>query len=249
MKALSRLLLSVAAAGGAIVALSAPAHATLQLASQVVLPGVPGLVCVDNSPTCDTNPAIGVISVPTLNQSGVSATGIKITSTGGTEASAALDVTIGSVSNLSGIALPVDFAIGDTSFSSTRGFKISLSVTWRSAAGSSLDLSWFADPANQQGANIATDAPGTQFDTTVLDSPESGSGTTTFSDTAFVNLASPFSLTLKGSVDLANGGELSAMGSVTAIPEASTWTMLIAGFAGLAFAGYRLSPNRGKLAV
>jgi hypothetical protein len=83
----------------------------------------------------------------------------------------------------------------------------------------------------------------------VLDSPESGTGTTTFSDTVLLKIASPFSLTLKGSVDLTNGAELSATESVTAVPETSTWAMLIAGFAGLGFAGRRRSPNRSKLAV
>jgi hypothetical protein len=248
MKALSRSLLSVAAAGGAIAALSAQAHATLQLASQVLLPGAPGLVCVDNS-LCDSNPAVGVISIPPLEQSGVTATGIKVTSTGDQHAPAALDVTIGSVSNGSGVVLPVDFAIGDTNFSSARGFKIFLSVTWTNAAGSSLNLSWFADPSNQQGANSATGAPGSQFGATMLDSPESGSGTVTFSDTVPLHVAGPFSLTLEGSVDLTNGAELSATESVTAVPEASTWTMLLLGFAGLGLAGRRLSPSRGKLAV
>jgi hypothetical protein len=246
MKSLSRLLLSVAAAGGAIAALSAEAHATLQLASAVQLPGVPGLVCVDNS-LCDSDPAIGVISIPPLEQAGVTSTGIKVTSTGDRDAPAALDVTIGSVSNNSSVALPVDFAIGDTNFSSTRGFKISLSVTWTNAEGSSLDLSWFADPSNQQGANTGTDAPGTQFDTTVLDSPESGTGTVSFSDTVLLNLAGPFSLTLKGSVDLTNGAELSATESVTAVPEASTWTMLIAGFAGLGLAFRRKAAGAIRL--
>jgi hypothetical protein len=242
MKALSRSLLSVAAAGGAVAALSAQAQAALQLASQVLLPGVPGLVCVDNS-LCDSDPAVGVISIPPLEQSGVTATGIEVTSTGDQNAPAALDVTIGSVSNSSGVALPVDFAIGDTNFTSTRGFQIFLSVTWTNAAGSSLNLSWFADSSNQQGANSAADAPGTQFGATMLDSPESGTGTVTFSDTVPLNSAGPFSFTLEGSVDLTNGAELSATESVTAVPEASTWTMLLLGFAGLGV-GSRLEASR-----
>jgi hypothetical protein len=122
MKALSRLFLSVAAAGVAVAALSVQAQAALQLASDVLLPGAPGLVCVDNA-LCDSNPTVGVISIPPLEQAGVTATGINVSSTGGKDAPAALDVTIGSVSNNSGITLPVDFAIGDTNFSSARGSK------------------------------------------------------------------------------------------------------------------------------
>jgi hypothetical protein len=42
-------------------------------------------------------------------------------------------------------------------------------------------------------------------------------------------------------------------GTVAAIPEASSWAMLLAGFAGLAFAGYqvsrRVAPSWRKIAL
>jgi hypothetical protein len=248
MKAFSRLLLSIATAGGAVAALSAPAHAVLQFS---IGNGESSFACVDNS-SCDSDPATGVISIPSVSspEFGISATDVKLTSTGGTEAPAALDAKIGSFSNTSGGTLSGAFALGDTSFSGAKLFRISVSTTWTNAtADSALDVSWFADPLNQQGANTPFDAPGNQFDSTELDSPESGNGTVTFSDTVALNVSSPFSLTLQGDLALANGATVSATESVTAIPEASTWTMLIAGFAGLGIAGYRVSRKRGALAV
>ena len=248
MKAFSRVLLSFAVAGGAVAALSAPAHATLQFS---IGNGESSFGCVDNF-SCDNDSAVGVISIPSVSspEFGISATNVKLRSTGGAEAPAALDATIGSFSNTSGGTLSGAFALGDRSFNSAKLFRISVSTTWTNAtANSELDMSWFADPSNQQGANTPFDAPGNQFDSTELVSPESGNGTVTFSDTVALNVSGPFSLTLQGDLALANGATVSATESVTAIPEASTWTMLIAGFAGLGIAGYRVSRKRNALAV
>lgn len=123
-------------------------------------------------------------------------------------------------------------------------------MTWTNAPGSELDLQWLADPANQQGGTNPFVAPGNVFDSTEFDSPVSGSDTQTFSDVVSLGLSGPFSLTLLGELHgFPNGGTASATESVTAVPEASTWTMLIAGFAGLGIAGYRVSRKRNALAV
>jgi hypothetical protein len=248
MKAFSRLLLSVAMAGGAVAALSAPAHAVLQFS---VGEGEASLTCVDNS-SCDSDSATGVISIPSISspEFGVSASDIKLTSTGGTNAPAALDATIGSFSNTSDGSLSGAFALGDTNFSSAKLFRITASVTWTNAPNSELDLNWLADPENQQGGNNPFVAPGNQFDFTEFDSPTSGSGTQTFVDTVVLRLSGPFSLTLQGDLlGFPSGGTVSATESVTAIPEASTWTMLIAGFAALGIAGYRVLRKRNALAA
>jgi hypothetical protein len=248
MKAFSRLLLSIATAGGAVAALSAPAHAVLQFS---IGNGESSFGCVDNSP-CDSASAVGVISIPSVSspEFGVSASDIKLTSTGGTEAPAALDATIGSFSNTSDGALSGAFAFGDTDFSSAKQFRITASVTWKNAPGAEIDVAWFADPANQQGGTNPFVAPGNEIDFTEFDSPVSGSGTQTFVDTVVLRLSGPFSLTLQGDLlGFPSGGTVSATESVSAVPEASTWTMLIAGFAGLGMAGYRVSRKRGALAV
>jgi hypothetical protein len=248
MKALSRLLLSAAMAGGGVAALSAPAHAVLQFS---IGSGESQFSCVDNSP-CDSDPATGVISIPSISNPafGVSATGIILTSTGGTAAPAALDATIGSFSNTSDGALSGAFAFGDTNFRSAKLFRITASVTWKDAPGSEIDVAWFADPANEQGGANPFVAPGSEFDSTEFDSPVSGSGTQTFVDTVVLRLSGPFSLTLQGDLlGFPSGGTVSATESVTAVPEASTWTMLIAGFAGLGIAGYRVSRKRNALAA
>jgi hypothetical protein len=248
MKAFSRLLLSVAMAGGAVAGLSAQAHATLQFS---IGNGEASLTCADNTP-CDSDPATGVISIPSISSPafGVSASGINLTSTGGTGAPTALDAVVGSFSNASGQTLSGAFALGDTSFNSVKQFRVSVSATWTNAtADSELDVTWFADALNDQGANNPFDAPGSEFANIELDSPETGNGTVNFSDTVSVDLSGPFSLTLQGDLTLANGGTVSVTESVVAVPEASTWTMLIAGFAGLGIAGYRVSRKRVALAV
>jgi hypothetical protein len=248
MKALSRLLLSIATAGGAVAALSAPAHATLQFS---IGSGESSFGCVDNF-SCDSDSGVGVISIPSISnpEFGVSATDVELTSTGGTKAPAALDATIGSFSNTSDGALSGAFALGDTDFSSAKLFRITASVTWKDAPGAELDVAWFADPANEQGAANPFVAPGNEIDSTEFDSPVSGSGTQTFSDTVFLSVSGPFSLTLQGDLlGFPSGGTVSATESLSAVPETSTWTMLIAGFAGLGIAGYRASRKHGALAV
>jgi hypothetical protein len=235
-------------AGGAVAALAAPAHATLQFS---LGNGESSFGCVDNF-SCDSDPTVGVISVPSVTnpEFGISASDVKLTSTGGTAAPAALDAVVGSFSNSSGGALSGSFALGDTNFSSAKLFRITTSVTWKNAPGSELDLEWLADPANQQGGTNPFVAPGNVFDSTEFDSPVSGSGTQTFSDVVSLSLGGPFSLTLQGQLHgFPDGGTVSAAESVTAVPEASTWTMLIAGFAGLGIAGYRVSRKRNALAV
>jgi hypothetical protein len=110
-------------------------------------------------------------------------------------------------------------------------------------------VAWFDDPANTQGANTPTDAPGSQFDSFSADTV-TGNDTADHSNTGALDVSPPFSLTVQGHIDLANGGTESASESVTvAVPEPSTWTMLIAGFAGLGIAGYQVSRKRSALAV
>jgi hypothetical protein len=46
-------------------------------------------------------------------------------------------------------------------------------------------------------------------------------------------------------IDVYNGQYVTANWSVSAVPEPSTWAMMLAGFAGLGFAGYRRSRHNG----
>ena len=95
-------------------------------------------------------------------------------------------------------------------------------------------LKFWADPANVQGAN-PTNTPGTLLEVvsgTPTTDPDSFSGSKV---TAFSALA-PFSMTEGASLALTTGASVTgfnqSMQSV-AIPEPSTWIMLLAGFASL----------------
>jgi hypothetical protein len=243
MKALSRLLLSVVTTGGAVMALSAPAHAVLQF-SVGTGSSEQFFTCVDNS-SCDSNPATGTISIPTISFEGITATDVKVWATADS-----LNFTVGSLTNDTDGPLNGIFAVSDTDFSSNAGrFRTSFSTQWSNAPGSSVDLSWFDDSTNTQGANTPTDAPGIQFDGISADTAN-GSDTANFSNSGALAVSPLDSLTVQGSIDLAAGGTESASESaVIAVPEASTWTMLIAGFAGLGIVGYLGSRKGNALAV
>jgi hypothetical protein len=243
MKALSRLLLSVFATGGAVMALSAPAHAVLQF-SVGTGSSEETFTCVDNS-ACDANPATGTISIPTISFEGITATDVQVWATGDS-----LNFTVGSLTNDTDGTLNGIFAVSDTDFSSTAGrFKTSFSTTWVNAPGSSVDLLWVADRENRQGATSPQFAPGFEYDSFSA-STESANAFASYSNSGALNVSPPFSLTVLGSIDLTSGGTESASESaVIAVPEASTWTMLIAGFAGLGIAGYLGSRKCNALAV
>jgi hypothetical protein len=243
MNALSRLLFAGFSIGGIAAGFTAPAHATLQFTLGFV-GGEASFTCVDNS-SCDSNPATGTISIPTISFEGITATDAKVWATADS-----LNFTVGSLTNDTDGPLNGIFAVSDTDFSSNAGrFRTSFSTKWSNAPGSSIDLSWFDDSTNTQGANTPTDAPGILFDGISADTV-TGSDTANFSNSGALAVSPLDSLTVQGSIDLAAGGTESASESVViAVPEASTWTMLIAGFAGLGIAGYLGSRKGNALAV
>jgi hypothetical protein len=242
MNATLRLFLSGLAVAGLIAAVSAPAHAVLQIAADVS--GTP-FFCADNSPTgCDKNPAVGVIQLADDTLNGVAVNGSIQLSTG-TPANPGLDLldtSSLSVINGSGATRVVTVAVSDTSFSApVKSFHLTGSGTWVNAAGSSLLLKWFDDPANTQGADTAFDAPGDLLGTFM----SAGSNPLLSFSTdqkGAVSDTGPFSMTLWAQATLNPGGVLLDRGQgevKTPIPELSTWAMIGLGFAALGFAGYR----------
>ena len=238
MKTLSRLILSIVTAGGAAAALTTQAGATLQFS---VGSGESSYTCIDNS-SCDSNPAAGMISIPEISFAGITGTNVTVTATGDS-----LNFTVGSLTNDSGGTLFANFAVSDSGFGDPIRFKTFFTTTWRDAAGSSIDVAWYADPQNAPGANTPTDTPGSQFDSFGADTP-GGSDTASHSGAGALDISAPFSLSVGGSIELASGGTESASESVTVgVPEPSTWAMMLLGFAGLGFAGYRA--RKGTAAV
>jgi hypothetical protein len=236
----SRIGLSGLAAAGIMAAVSAPAHATLQVAADV---GGTPFFCADNT-ACDLNPAVGTIELGTTTIDGVTVDGSIQISTG-TPANPGqdlIDTSSLSIVNNSGATRIATVAVGDIDFSGpVSHFHLTGSGTWVNAGGSSITLEWFDDPANVQGANNALDAPGDLLGSfTSLGTDPLHSFST--DQTGTVSDSGPFSMTIWAQATLTPGAVLLSRGQgeiKTAIPEPSTWAMLGLGFAVLGFAGYR----------
>jgi hypothetical protein len=241
----SRMCLSGMAAAGLMAAVSAPAHATLQIAVDVN--GSP-FFCGDNM-SCDTDKTIGTLQIGDQLLDGVLVHGSIQLSTG-TPANPGpdlIDTSSLSIVNLSGATRTAEVAISDTDFSTpVRGFHLTGSGTWVGAAGSSLTLGWYDDPANAQGANLGPGGvpttPGTLLGsfTTAGSNPFHSFST---DQTGLVSDTGPFSMTLWADGTLTPGAALLGrdQGEVKsfAIPEPSTWVLMALGFAGLGFVGFR----------
>jgi hypothetical protein len=235
-------ILSGLAAAGAIAGLSAPAHATLQ-----VIADVSGTIasCVDNA-ACDTNPAVGIIEVGNVLINGVQVNGSIQTSTGtpANPGQDSLNTSSLSIISTTAVAQTVTVIVSDTDFTGpVASFASAGSGTWQNAIGSTITMRWFDDPLNRQGAGTPTDTPGNLIDSftntaaSIVDSfSHDGSGAVTDSG--------PFSMTEEAVFTLTPFGQLINRGETevkSAIPEPSTWAMMLLGFAGLGFAGYRAS--------
>jgi hypothetical protein len=237
------------AAAGMLGFVSAPAHATLQIIADVSGTFVS---CVDQA-ACDSNLTVGIIQTASQIINGVLVNGSIQTSTG-TPANPGPDVlntSSLSIINTTGITKSVTVAVSDTDFTGpVASFQTAGSGTWQNAIGSTITLNWFDDPNNGQGADLPTDTPGnlihtfTNTATTTVDA---------FSDD-FVGIVSdsgPFSMTEQAVFTLTPFGQLINRGQTEiklAVPEPSTWAMMLLGFAGLGYAGFRKARSARSIA-
>jgi hypothetical protein len=112
---------------------------------------------------------------------------------------------------------------------------------WQNAIGSSITLSWFDDPANGQGADDPTDTPGNLIDSfthaaTLFVDSFSHNGTGAVSDPGPFSMTEQAIFTLTPFAQLVNRGQSEVK---LAVPEPSTWGMMLLGFVGLGYAGFR----------
>ena len=249
MNSVTRLSLCGVAAAGALGFVSAPAQATLQ-----VIADVSGSVsaCVDQA-ACDLNSAVGIIQVANGTLNGVQINGSIQTSTG-TPANPGpniLNTSSLSIINTTNTTKTVTVAVSDTDFiGPVASFETAGSGTWQNAIGSSITLNWFDDPNNGQGADLPNDTPGnlihtfTNTATTIVDA---------FSNNfaGVVSDSGPFSMTEQAIFTLTPFGQLINRGQTeikSAVPEPSTWAMMLLGFAGLGYAGFRKARSAKSIA-
>jgi len=142
----------------ALIAAAAPAHAVLQISAN--LNGFI-LTCADGQ-ACDTNSTPGQLAIANQTQNGVEILGSAQTQTTGV--SNFLNTSSFQLINHNPAPATVTVAVSGTDFPGPVSvFNASGSGTWQNADGSTIDLAWFADTANAQGADTPTDLPGAQL--------------------------------------------------------------------------------------
>lgn len=232
---------SVAVATGfGFISLVTPAFAALQF--YVDVSGVV-LTCVDNA-ACDVNPATGTLQLAPTTTNGVTASG-ELDMSSGTPANPGLNFlnsSVLTVINNSGTVKTVDVIVSDTDFKGPVSLaEVAGSGTWQSTKGSTITMNWFDDPANVQGADSTGNTPGTLIGT-FTDTATAIVQGFSYNNTAPVSDGPLFSMTVQAIYTLQPGGELLNRGQTevkTAIPEPTTWALMLLGFAGLVVAGWR----------
>jgi hypothetical protein len=211
--------------------LASPAYATLSIA---FANGASTLQCQDGQ-ACDLSGPTSNLLVLNQQVGAFHVEGSFAASTFGPNSLSDSNLTI---TNTSGSAATLTFAVGDTSFlSPVARISMSGSGTFENSIGGSGALSFHADAANAQGGVLlggVPQAPGTLLfnpSTTVTVNPQAFSGNDILA--SFMS-SNPFSMSLDYSLTLPAGGSIVGLESAevsSAIPEPSTWVLMGSGFA------------------
>jgi PEP-CTERM motif len=230
-----KILLAGFLAGSAMAAATMPAHAVLQIAFSN---GASTFNCADGQ-ACDNSLLPNLLQLNSVTVGSFTLTGTFAQS----KTLPTDELTVSSLTVTTTTGGTLDMAIGATGFvGPVTVVQVSGSGTFIDTLGGSGALSFAADTTNTQGADTSTDLPGTNIGTfpfSVTLDPDSISGSTSRAFSA----AGLFSMTEGAAFTINPGGEIvgfnEAMNAV--VPEPSTWAMMLIGFAGLAYVGYRAS--------
>jgi hypothetical protein len=228
-------------AGAALAALASPANATLQIA---FTDGTNVVTCADGQ-ACDlAGPANNIIvlneTVGAFHIIGTVAASLSGVGEDNLQFSTSL------IQNTGSALGHLSLIVGDTNFvGPVTGIEESASLTFNNATGSGAStLRFFADPANGQPAGVGLNIPGTQLFTTTgspTTDPDSFAGTnfSPFTAGGLFSMTETANLALKAGGSITGFNESMATAATGAIPEPSTWAMIIAGFVGLAWVAKR----------
>jgi len=244
---MSKFLATTLSAAGLLALASSPSHAVLQIAATI---NGANFVCVDET-ACDQTPGVvGLLTTGNVTVGGVSFNGSQQIQTNGPPQNS-LNTTSFAIINNTGALANIQFAVGGTDFPGpVSSFSASGSGTWQNAPGSTIDMTYWADPTNTQGADNATDTPGTQVAASGLIVAGPGTDAYDFTQPGVFAMTGPYSWTMEATGTLVNGGILlgraqNIIADVTSVPvpEPSSLAMMIGS---LASAGFWFNRRRRK---
>jgi len=221
-----------------------PAHAVLQLALTI---NGSTFTCADNQVGCDTNLTTGILQTGPTTFAGVSFLGSSQTQKVGTIND--INTTSFQITNNNAGTISYQLAVGGTDFvGPVTVLSQSGSGTFNDAIGSTIDMTFYADTGNAQGADTPTDFPGALQADSGLISATTLSDSFNFESTSNFVDANLYSMTLGTSGTLVSGGSLvgrsqDQIAVTTAVPEPGTMGLLGSGLLGM---GWVLNRRRRK---
>ena len=229
-------MLRILMAATALTLLAAPASARLQI---TLNSGASTFSCFDGQLSCDQSGGANNLLIIDQTVGGVL---VQIALTQSvTGAINELQLSSSSIINENGVPATIRLLASDTDFlGPVKAINNSGSLTFNSNVGApNSTLQFFADATNTQGAN-PLNTPGTLL--------ESVSGAATTDPDSFAgslitpfSALGPYSMTESASLTLRGLGSITGFNQSmesTAVPEASTWAMMLVGFVGLGWGAW-----------